>query len=80
MIGSDTTCRTVTDHGDNGDEGEGMSSKVRGKIGELAAKWRAKAGANPELAKLSLNRATDECDEFEGEIHPVNETELVPRK
>lgn len=80
MIGSGTTCRTGTGHGGSGDEMEGMPTKVRVKVEELAAKWRAKVAANPELAKLSLNRATDECDEFEGEIHPVNETELVPRK
>ena len=80
MIVMDTTCRTATGHGDNGDEGEGMPSKIRVKIEELAAKWRAKVAADPELAKLSLNRATDECDEFEGEIRPINEAELVPRK
>lgn len=57
-----------------------MPTRIRVKVEELAAKWRAKVAADPELAKLSLNRATDECDEFEGEIDPVNETELVPRK
>lgn len=76
MIGSGTTCRTGTGHGGSGDEMEGMPTKVRLKVEELAAKWRAKVAANPELAKLSLEPVQapgkDAPSERFDEIEPVD--------
>lgn len=62
-----------------------MPSKIRVKVEELAAKWRARLAADPELAKLSLEtvRAPGMCVASEGgdEVEPLLELirpEAVP--
>lgn len=57
-------------------------SEARKKIEAIAARWRAKVAANPELAKLSLSRAAEaacvrEQAEFDAQFKPINESEMT---
>lgn len=53
-------------------------SEARKKIEAIAARWRAKVAAHPELAKLSLSRAAETaCVREHAQFKPINESEMT---
>lgn len=57
-------------------------SEARKKIEAVAARWRAKVAANPELLELSLSKVAEaacvrEPAEFDAQFKPINESEMT---
>lgn len=56
-----------------------MPSKAREKIDELAARYRARVAASPELGQITLEK-TPLLNDLGGEFKPIDETEVKNRR